>query len=376
MALLPLLFENYVRPTRLLDQQFGLCLDPEDLLAPVLDPGHVLGHFRSPVGYIRPWRTALSQRDVGSTLAIDKDTFKANLDVQQFKPEEITVKVTGNNTITIEGKHEEKQDDHGFISRQFVRRYVLPKDCDINKIESKLSSDGVLTITAPRNKPEEAENKSIPITQTGQPAKIEQKKEEKVEKKVYANIPSLKMALLPLLFENYVRPTRLLDQQFGLCLDPEDLLAPVLDPGHVLGHFRSPVGYIRPWRTALSQRDVGSTLAIDKDTFKANLDVQQFKPEEITVKVTGNNTITIEGKHEEKQDEHGFISRQFVRSYVLPKDCDINKIESKLSSDGVLTITAPRNKPEETENKSIPITQTGQPAKIEQKKEGKVEKKE
>ncbi|XP_044750518.1 uncharacterized protein LOC123310897 [Coccinella septempunctata] len=367
MALLPLLFENYVRPTRLLDQQFGICLDPEDLLAPVLDPRHVLGHFRSPVGYIRPWRTAHSQSDVGSTLAIDKDNFKANLDVQQFKPEEITVKVTGNNTITIEGKHEEKQDDHGFISRQFMRRYVLPQDCDIDKIESKLSSDGVLTITAPRNKPEEAENKTIPITQTGQPAKIEQKKEEKAEEECNGKF-QCKMALLPLLFDNYIRPTRLLDQQFGLCLDPEDLLAPIVDPGHMFSHFRSPVGYIRPWRTALSQRDVGSTLAIDKDTFKANLDVQQFKPEEITVKLSGNN-VTIEGKHEEKQDEHGFISRQFVRRYVLPQDCDMDKVESKLSSDGVLTITAPRNKPEEGENKTIPITQTGQPAKIEQKKE-------
>nr|ART30113.1 heat shock protein 21.00 [Harmonia axyridis] len=178
MSLLPFLLDSYVRPTRLLDQQFGLCLDPEDLFAPVVDPRQMLGQFRGPVGYIRPWKSALSQKDVGSTLAIDKDSFKANLDVQQFRPEEITVKSSGNNTITIEGKHEEKQDEHGFISRQFVRKYVLPKDCDIEKVESRLSSDGVLTIIAPRNKPEELENKTIPITQTGQPAKIEQKKEE------------------------------------------------------------------------------------------------------------------------------------------------------------------------------------------------------
>lgn len=187
MSLLPFLLDSYIRPTRLSDQQFGLCLDPEDLLTPVVDPRHVFTHYRSPVGYLRPWRTALSERDVGSTLAIDKDNFKANLDVQQFKPEEITVKITGNNTITIEGKHEEKQDEHGFISRQFVRRYVLPKDCDINKVESKLSSDGVLTITAPKNKPEEPENKTIPITQTGQPAKIEKKQEEEEEDKQEKN---------------------------------------------------------------------------------------------------------------------------------------------------------------------------------------------
>ncbi|KAL3283626.1 hypothetical protein HHI36_006765 [Cryptolaemus montrouzieri] len=181
MSLLPYLLDSYSRPSRIMDQHFGLTLDPEDLFCPVSDPGYLL---RNSLGYIRPWRSALSQRDVGSTLAVDKDKFQANLDVQQFKPEEITVKATGNNTITIEGKHEEKQDDHGFISRHFVRRYVLPKDCDYTKVESKLSSDGVLSITAPRIQDDKSvEHKSIPIQKTGQPAKIENKKQEKEEPK-------------------------------------------------------------------------------------------------------------------------------------------------------------------------------------------------
>lgn len=48
------------------------------------------------------------------------------------------------------------------------------------RIESKLSSDGVLTITAPRMQ-SEIEHKSIPITQTGTPAKgvAEKPSEEK-----------------------------------------------------------------------------------------------------------------------------------------------------------------------------------------------------
>ncbi|KAK9881644.1 hypothetical protein WA026_017164 [Henosepilachna vigintioctopunctata] len=182
MSLLPYLLDSYyTRPSRILNQQFGLSLEPEDLLSPILDPGHLSLQLRNPLGYIRPWRSALSKSDVGSTVALDKDKFQVNLDVQQFKPEEITVKATGNNTITIEGKHEEKEDDHGFISRQFVRRYVLPKDCDYSKVESKLSSDGVLTITAPRMQEDKSEHKSIPIVKTGQPAKIEQKKEENTE---------------------------------------------------------------------------------------------------------------------------------------------------------------------------------------------------
>ena len=71
------------------------------------------------------------------------------LDVQQFSPEEIKVKIVGN-SIIVEAEHEEKQDEHGFISRRFVRRYVLPSSHDLMNVTSTLSSDGILTITAPK----------------------------------------------------------------------------------------------------------------------------------------------------------------------------------------------------------------------------------
>lgn len=66
--------------------------------------------------------------------------------MRQCKPEEITVKVSGNNQLTVEGKHEEKQDEHGKIYGQFFRRYILPNNFDINKVESSLSLDGLLNI--------------------------------------------------------------------------------------------------------------------------------------------------------------------------------------------------------------------------------------
>ena len=54
------------------------------------------------------------------------------------------------------------------------------------------------------------------------------------------------------------------------------------------------------------------------DEFRVNLDVAHFKPEEIQVK-TIDNKIVIHAKHEEKEDEHGFIMREFQRSYLHPK---------------------------------------------------------
>ncbi|KAJ3644858.1 hypothetical protein Zmor_022559 [Zophobas morio] len=167
---------DYSRPSRLLDQRFGLSLEPEDLFSPMI-PREFRNYLSRPAGYLRPWRSAASERDAGSTLSFAEGQFQANLDVQQFKPDEITVRVV-DNTICVEGKHEEKEDEHGYISRHFMRRYVVPRGHDLDKVESRLSSDGVLTITAPKIGVEEAGARSIAIVQTGQPSKVVEKKEE------------------------------------------------------------------------------------------------------------------------------------------------------------------------------------------------------
>lgn len=93
-----------------------------------------------------------------------------------------------------------------------------------------------------------------------------------------------------------------------------------------------------------------------------NLDVQQFKPEELTVK-TVDDFVVVEGNHEERKDEHGFISRQFARRYKLPDEVDPQTVVSQLSSDGVLTITAPKKAlPASTNERIVPINQTQAPA--------------
>ena len=108
------------------------------------------------------------------------------LDIQQFTPEEITVKVV-DKFIVVEGKHEEKQDEHGWISRQFIRKYLVPEQCDLEQVKSTVSSDGILTITAPRkHDPQNQREKLIRIEMTGKPLAreiLEAKKEEKKSEK-------------------------------------------------------------------------------------------------------------------------------------------------------------------------------------------------
>lgn len=110
--------------------------------------------------------------------SITKDGFQVCMDVHQFGPDEISVK-TVDGVIVVDAKHEDREDEHGYIARQFSRRYTLPIGYDTNEVVSQLSSDGVLTIKAPTpfKTVEDAMVRVVPIQQTG-PARLNVGKKE------------------------------------------------------------------------------------------------------------------------------------------------------------------------------------------------------
>ncbi|XP_026320453.1 uncharacterized protein LOC113230654 [Hyposmocoma kahamanoa] len=160
--------------TRLLDQNFGMTFSPKDVLLPFFN-----GHSTN---YYRPWKLFNEcAEECCSTIDNTKDKFKVILDVQHFKPNEISVRVN-DREIIIEGKHEERQDDYGFISRQFIRRYILPKECSPDTVTSSLSSDGVLAITANKIIAKDLKyEKMIPIKMCGPFPKNEAGKKEEMK---------------------------------------------------------------------------------------------------------------------------------------------------------------------------------------------------
>lgn len=189
MSLVPLLFsdwwEDLEKPHHVLDQDFGLGLHPEQLVSPRRLELYIRPQQRCPVpNYIRPWEELLASNRGSSTVQADKDNFQVTLDVQQFRPDEIEVKVV-DRSVVIHAKHEEKRDEHGWISREFTRRYLIPEQCDIDRVASKLSSDGVLSIVAPRkDQPKDKNEKVIRIEHTGKPSlKPKEDSAKKIEKK-------------------------------------------------------------------------------------------------------------------------------------------------------------------------------------------------
>lgn len=173
MSLIPYAYD-IERPFRMMERNFfklndffdhSAChqLKPRDIYGDVIN---TLQKVLNPFEQISASMNRLALNEVGN-LYSDKEKFQVNIDVQHFAPEEIQVKVIDGHVV-VRGKHEERQDEHGYISREFVRRYALPKGCLPDTVESKLSSDGVLIVTAPKVLPMPSiGERIIPITHTG-----------------------------------------------------------------------------------------------------------------------------------------------------------------------------------------------------------------
>ncbi|XP_035205912.1 alpha-crystallin A chain-like [Stegodyphus dumicola] len=122
-------------------------------------------------GALGPKRSVLprigrSVTDAGK-LAVGEmsDKFQVIVNVSHFKPEEVSVKVI-DKYIVIHGKHEEKADEHGFVMREFTRKYLLPESVDEEKLTSTVSKNGILIVQAPLKvvEPPASNVKVVPIT--------------------------------------------------------------------------------------------------------------------------------------------------------------------------------------------------------------------
>jgi len=116
-----------------------------------------------------------------------------------------------------------------------------------------------------------------------------------------------------------------------------------------------PASNVDDWRLTENFRMENPIQTYQDGTRKFHLkfDMRQFKPEEIQVRTAGNQ-LTVSAKHDEK-DPNKSLFREYNRSYVLPKDVQPDRLTSKLSTDGVLTIEAPLPALDSPREKLIPI---------------------
>ncbi|OXA37346.1 uncharacterized protein LOC110862509 [Folsomia candida] len=205
---------------------------------------------------------------------VDDDKTRVKVDVVKFTVDEILI-TTVDGDLVIKGEHEDKEDEHGFLSRSFVRRFHLPGNSNEDDLRCEIDVDGILTVTVPRKNPEEAKNWKVhTIVSVGK------------------------------------------------------------HPHNSKGFLGKMIS-----AALTSHEDLPTILGVQKtkDQFTIRLELPHFSPE-VSVK-TMDDFLLIQGEHEEKEDSHGFISRSFKRKYHLPLNTDKDQVQCTLNGDGILTVT-------------------------------------
>lgn len=85
-------------------------------------------------------------------VSYDDTKFSVEFDVRDYTPEELSIKTEGD-VLVVLAKHETATENGGsFVSKQFEQRFTLPSGVKPESITSALSKDGVLTVSAPRER--------------------------------------------------------------------------------------------------------------------------------------------------------------------------------------------------------------------------------
>ncbi|KAI8796119.1 heat shock protein Hsp-12.2 [Biomphalaria glabrata] len=118
--------------------------------------------------------------------------------------------------------------------------------------------------------------------------------------------------------------------------------------------LRTPMMYRDGTLANLSGRLGDSEIQNTDKEFRIRLDLRHYSPEEVKI-TSDNKKITIKAKHEEKQDNHGYVSREMIRTYALPDDVDPKSVTSVMNTQGTLNIKVAKKPLEAPKEIAIPV---------------------
>ncbi|XP_072288630.1 heat shock protein beta-8-like [Eucyclogobius newberryi] len=160
-------------------------------------------------------------------------------------------------------------------------------------------------------------------------------------------------------FRDQSLASRFMNEDFGMSPFPDDL---AMDwpgwarPGRLSTHI-GPMPFSGPLRTGFPAG--GPTLYTSRygepsshnapattngEPWKVCVNVHSFKPEELHIR-TRDGFVEVSGKHEEKQEEGGIVTKNFTKKIQIPIDVDPVTVFASLSPEGVLIIEARQTPP-------------------------------
>ncbi|XP_047474772.1 uncharacterized protein LOC125029068 [Penaeus chinensis] len=291
----------------------------------------------------RELRSRHLEENLAVTVTSDKAGHKIVMDVHEFTDGKVKVRVLGERELVVEGSTEKKAEANSSISsHSFRRRFSLPRQTDMAAITSVLSSDGILTITAPKvdDGKQECLEESKEISGNRRLSKEEDARRplciKKSESSAAENVsfPLTKMGLF--FHDSFFKDST------------EDFRKAVREILTRWGEVSSEVDDLTRYRILRSRDSREETQAVtsleDDRHHKFVIDVHDFLDGgEVTVKAVNERELVVEG-HLEKKGDGSKSTKRFLRRFVVPGDIELEAVTSVTSSDGVLTISAPKKK--------------------------------
>lgn len=230
--------------------------------------------------------------------------FKVNLDVSHYAPEEILVTLE-DGKLVVNGKHF-SESEYGFESCQFHRKYPIPPEITKSDIKSKISEDGILTITGKQKM------ETMCKPETGQ------------RQSNYDNVDGIcpvqtKENLASELTE--VIQNTSVQAKENLAVEPTEVIQNTSDGDTSESSFDE----LKPYIDNQFQE-------VDGNSYLLKVDCKDYNPEELDVRISRGELI-IHGKQNIIVNEGGedrIRHSEFTRRFSIPKDADINTIFSKL----------------------------------------------
>jgi len=329
-------------------------------------------------------------------------SYKIMLDVREFAEGSLSVRAVGENELVIEGVVESTQSDVSegcrsskSASRKFQQRFMFP-DLQVAGVESTVSSDGMLTVTASRKTKEV--NKAltevnIPVTRADQVDKTSTKETLTQTVQTQQNEHSIPIQLEKSestqvgskTEETSIKTTESKTQQTTAKSNTsadnqssntsvkkstsKNIMIPIDHSrgdffqdsffeksrhsfkeavNQVMKHMHETMDTSNPmnWYSNMRSHDRledmrAGTITTEGDNYKIILDVRDFEQGTIVVKALHDTEILIEGKIEKKTNGSSMM-KSFRRRFVMPGYIKSELVTSARSSDGIMTITAPK----------------------------------
>ncbi|KAK7098445.1 major egg antigen-like [Littorina saxatilis] len=316
--------------------------------------------------------TASSGGDDSRGMVVKDDkgnpVFKVLFDVHDYRPEEVSVKMD-TNKIMVSARHEAKQGGSS-VSREFSREVKIPNDLDPLTLQCTMGPDGILAVEAPIPAPSYAAIReattSLPVRsasplQTSSTSSSYQKSYQSPRDPVLPTgfkpvpAPFLNSAPAPSPSASSLgsssprhQPQQATSSTSTAYRDSSSPIPPGFSkpspPFQSLGNqqsaaaghgFNSP-----PLRSSGSGGRIGSPVVLQEvGKFKLEIDIEDFKPEELTVK-TQDKRVVICARREEKIGNRS-STRELSREHTIPETVDPISIKAFFTDGGKLIVEAP-----------------------------------